>query len=55
MLIDSQWIPKEYDPNLPYSHAFLVVTVDDQKYLVDPGFGSRSPKFPVPLNFELTD
>ena len=33
----------------PRTHMFLTVACDGGRFVVDPGFGSRAPPFPVPL------
>lgn len=33
----------------PRAHMFLTVACDGGRFVVDPGFGSRAPRFPVPL------
>ncbi|WED42695.1 arylamine N-acetyltransferase [Legionella cardiaca] len=32
---------------LPATHLVLVVTIDEQKFLLDPGMGSSAPRFPI--------
>ncbi|CAD8099205.1 unnamed protein product [Paramecium primaurelia] len=45
-----------YDPEFPTTHAFLYVTIgDDETYLIDPGFGTRSLRFPMKVNFKDLD
>jgi arylamine N-acetyltransferase len=34
---------------LPRNHMVNIVTIEDQKYLVDVGFGSNNPHFLIPL------
>ncbi|CAD8189104.1 unnamed protein product [Paramecium pentaurelia] len=41
-----------YNPDLPSTHAFLNVRIGDETYLVDPGFGTRSYRFPIKVNFQ---
>ncbi|CAD8195384.1 unnamed protein product [Paramecium octaurelia] len=41
-----------YNPDLPSTHAFLCVQIKDETYLVDPGFGTRSYRFPIKVNFQ---
>ena len=35
---------------VPRSHMFLSVTVDDARYVVDPGFGPFASRLPLPLD-----
>ncbi|CAD8114145.1 unnamed protein product [Paramecium sonneborni] len=41
-----------YDPEFPSTHAFLLVTIGDEKYMTDPGFGTRSLRFPIKIDFQ---
>ncbi|CAD8195382.1 unnamed protein product [Paramecium octaurelia] len=41
-----------YDPQFPSTHAFLYVTIGDDTYVTDPGFGTRSLRFPIKVNFQ---
>ena len=44
-----------YHPEIPFTHGFLIVIVDGQRYLFDPGFALRSPKYPLPIDLEKDD
>ncbi|CAD8114147.1 unnamed protein product [Paramecium sonneborni] len=41
-----------YNPDYPSTHAFLCVKIRDETFLVDPGFGARSYRFPIKVNFQ---
>jgi arylamine N-acetyltransferase len=45
------WAGPRYDG---WNHMVNIVTVDEKEYLVDVGFGSNSPTFPVPLEDGFT-
>src|SRR5689334_14937642 len=34
---------------MPRTHMLLTVSIDDERFVVDPGFGGRAPYVPVPL------
>ena len=34
----------------PRTHMFIVVTLGDRRYVLDPGFGALAPRVPVPLD-----
>ena len=34
---------------IPPTHLILVVTLDDKKFLLDPGMGSSAPRYPIPI------
>lgn len=38
----------------PRAHMFLVVTLAEGRFVVDPGFGALAPRLPVPLEPEAT-
>lgn len=40
---------------LPATHVFLVVKIDNQNYLLDPGLGSHAPAHPLPFEDKLRD
>lgn len=37
---------------LPHTHLLLVVTIDNIKFLLDPGLGSSAPRFPIVITGE---
>ncbi|CAD8089470.1 unnamed protein product [Paramecium primaurelia] len=41
-----------YNPDLQSTHAFLYVQIRDETYLLDPGFGTRSYRFLIKVNFQ---
>ncbi|CAD8188093.1 unnamed protein product [Paramecium pentaurelia] len=41
-----------YNPDLQSTHAFLYVQIGDETFLLDPGFGTRSYRFPIKVNFQ---
>ncbi|CAK92168.1 unnamed protein product (macronuclear) [Paramecium tetraurelia] len=41
-----------YNPDLSSTHAFLYVQLGDETFLLDPGFGTRSYRFPIKVNFQ---
>eukprot|EP00090_Calanus_glacialis_P018611 TRINITY_DN28881_c0_g1_i1.p1 TRINITY_DN28881_c0_g1~~TRINITY_DN28881_c0_g1_i1.p1 ORF type:complete len:274 (+),score=62.05 TRINITY_DN28881_c0_g1_i1:40-861(+) len=46
---------KEYQEGMPLTHNILMVTIDDEMYLCDPGFAAASPRFPIKLNMLSTE
>ena len=36
----------------PHTHLILVVNLDEKSFLLDPGLGSSSPRYPVPITGE---
>ena len=41
-----------YDPKDIRTHCALIVKINDQYYLVDPGFICETPIYPLPLDLE---
>jgi len=46
---------KPYEAGMPAYHNVLIVTIGEDKYLVDVAFSSGSPSFPVKLSFTSTE
>ena len=43
----------EYNPTSYFLHAGMIVTLDSQDYLVDPGNGQCALRAPIPVDFSL--
>jgi len=46
---------KPYEQEMPVNHNILWVTIDDQHYICDTGFGSASPRCPLRVNLIKTE
>lgn len=43
---------QEYNPDQVSAHAFLHITIEDDQYIIDPGFGTRSLRYPLKFNIK---
>ena len=39
-------------PTWPYSHGFLILTIEKQLYIYDTGYAQKSPRWPLPINLD---
>lgn len=46
---------KPYQDGMPLYHTILVVTIGEDKFLVDVAFSSGSPSYPIKLSFDKTE
>ncbi|CDW79122.1 n-hydroxyarylamine o-acetyltransferase [Stylonychia lemnae] len=48
-------LPNIFSKDYFQTHAFLIVILNNQHYIVDTGFGSETPSFPLLINFEVDE
>jgi len=46
---------RELRQEMQRTHNILVITIDDKHYLVDTGFGRRSPRYPLRVSFTQSE
>jgi arylamine N-acetyltransferase len=47
--------PYNFDTERKFDHALLFAFVDNRAFLIDTGFGFKSPRYPLEVDFTLKE